>query len=234
MVKRHIKRISAPRTWKLMRKEKTFISRPNPGVKLSHGISITVIFRDMLKRAKTAKEAKRLLLNNDILVNKKKIVDEKLMVGLLDAISIPKTNENFRLIFDEKGKISLTEISEKESNLKVSKIQNKTKVKGGKTQLNLSDSRNMLIDKDEYKTGDSLLLEFPGQKIKQQIKMEKNAVVYLLGGKKVGSVGTVEDIHEKDIKIKLKSKEVITTLKKYALVIGKEKQLISVKKGDKI
>ena len=229
MVKRHIKRIAAPKTWNIMKKTSKFITKPNPGAhSLELGMPLSVVFKDILKRAKTAKEMKKILQNNEILVDKKRRKEPKFIVGLMDVLSIPKTNENFRFVIDTKGRLNLIKINEKEANIKVSKIIKKTKTKGGKTQLNLSDSRNIVVDKDEYKIGDSLLIGLPHQKVKEHIKFEKKSIAYLTGGKSVGHAGRLEDIEGKTIKLKPKSGRAITTLRKYAFVIGKETPLISV------
>lgn len=229
MTKRHIKRIAAPKTWNIMKKTSKFITKPNPGAhSLELGMPLSVVFKDILKRAKIAKETKKILQNNEILVDKKRRKEPKFIVGLMDVLSIPKTNENFRLVIDTKGRLSFIKINEREANIKVSKIIKKTKIKGGKTQLNLSGSRNIIVDKDEYKIGDSLLIELPGQKIREHIRFEKKSIAYLMGGKGVGHAGRLESIEGKTIKLKPKSGKVITTLRKYAFVIGKEKPVISV------
>jgi len=232
MAKRHIKRIAVPRTWNISKKTTKFITKPSPGAhSLKMGAPLSVIFKDILKRANTSKEVKNILNNNEILVDGRRRKDLRFVVGVMDTISIPKTKENFRVIIDAKGKLALIKIDEKEAKRKVCKILNKTKIKGGKTQLNLSGNRNAIIDKDDYKTGDSLLISLPKQDIKEHIKLEKNSVVYLIGGKMVGQIGNIEEIKGSNIMLKSKSKESRSTLKKYAFVIGKEKPMVSVEEA---
>lgn len=231
MVKRHIKRIAAPNKWVIGKKTSMFIARPNPGAhRFDEGISLSVVFKEMLKRATTSKEAKRILQNNEIFVDKKRRKTPRFIVGLMDVISIPKTGEDFRMIINTRGKLELIKIDKKESNVKVSKIIKKTKIKGGNTQINLSDSRNIVVDKDEYKIGDSLLIELPSQKVKEHIKLEKDSLCYFTGGKLVGSIQKIENIKGSNVIIKSKSGSEVTTLKKYAFAIGKEKEAITVAK----
>lgn len=233
MAKRHIKRIAAPKRWEIRKKTSKFIAKPNPGAhRLEEGVSLRVVFKEMLKRAITSKEAKKILHNNEILVDKTRRKDSKFIMGFMDVISISKTGEDFRMVINPKGKLELIKIDKKESNLKVSKIIKKTKIKGGNTQLNLSDSRNIIVDKDEYKIGDSLLLELPGQKIKEHLKFEKDSIGYFIGGKLVGSTQKIEGIKGKNVVIKPKTGSSITTLKKYVFVIGKEKEAVTVVKRE--
>ncbi|MGB1660494.1 MAG: 30S ribosomal protein S4e, partial [Candidatus Poseidoniaceae archaeon] len=66
------------------------------------------------------------------------------------------------------GRLQYRRISAKEAAWKVCRIEGKTTIKGGRTQLNLHDGRNLLVDdpsKDAYATGDSLKMNLPDQKI---------------------------------------------------------------------
>ena len=78
----------------------------------------------------------------------------------MDVVSIPKIDKYYRILPDYKGRLILHEIEEKDATFKLAKINNKTTVKGGKTQLNLHDGRNVLTE-DEYKTDDVVLLNIP-------------------------------------------------------------------------
>ena len=104
------------------------------------------------------------------------------------------------------------------------KIVNKTIVKGKKVQLNLHDSSNLLVDKDIYATGDTLIIE--KNKVKKHLKFEKGATIYLIGGKHKGATASLEDIHlsnnmqKQRIIFKL-GKENFETLKEFAFVIDK-------------
>ncbi|MEK9695427.1 MAG: hypothetical protein VW270_06650, partial [Candidatus Poseidoniales archaeon] len=81
-----------------------------------------------------------------------------------------------------------------EAGWKVCRIEGKTTVKGGKTQLNLHDGRNILVDNaSEYKTGDSLKLGLPDQNIIQHIKFGEGTRCYLIGGVHVGSTADMTE-----------------------------------------
>ena len=47
------------------------------------------------------------------------------------------------------------------------KFFNKTTIKGGKTQLNLHDGKNVIIDENDYAVGDVINLKVPEQEIKE-------------------------------------------------------------------
>ena len=94
-------------------------------------------------------------------------------------------------------------------------------------KLNLSGNKNVLIDKDDYKVGDTVLLELPSQKISLHLKFEKGAMIFLTGGKHMGAKGVIESIEGNKVLYK-DGKTTVETLKKYAFVIGKEKESITI------
>ena len=146
----------------------------------------------------------------------------------MDVVSFPSTKEAYRIIFNKQGKLSSIKIDGKEASQKICKIVGKTPIKGGKIQLNLFDSRNIIIDKNDYSVGDSLLIEVPSQKIISHFKLEKGASIILTAGKHISMEGKIENSDGEKIIFKNKDNESTTTSKKYAFVVGKEKAAIKV------
>jgi len=229
MAKKHLKRLVAPKSWKIKRKGITFVTRPNPGMhSKKNSISINVVLRDMLNYAKTTRDVKVILSNRDILVDGKQIKDHRFSVGVMDLIEIPKTKESFRVLLNKKGNISLVKQKSDEAKIKLCKIVGKSVIKKGKIQLNLNDGKNMIIDKNNYNTGDTLVIEIPEQKIKEHLKFEKGVCVYLSGGKHKGESGIIDEIKDSLIKVKPESGESFETSKKFAFVIGKINSMITL------
>lgn len=234
MVKRHLKRLIVPRSWKIDKKTATFITRPAPGAhSLRRGISLNVVLRDMLGLCRTQKEVVYTLHKGEILIDKQVRKNPKHIVGLMDTVSIPKIDKHYRVLIDSKGKLYLLEITEPESRVKISKIIGKTKLKGDATQLNLDGARNIIVKKDEYKRGDVLLIELPSQKIKNVLKLEKGMQVYLVGGKHAGDIAKVQSFTSDTITLKSQKGEVYETSRVYQIVIGKDKPLIKLNQDKK-
>jgi len=226
MVKNHLKRIAAPKSWPLKRKESSYLLRPSPGPHtLDSSVSLNFALIDLLKIAKTKKEAVYILHNKEILVDGLRRKDKSFPVGLFDVITVKETKKSYRLIIDNKGKIRVIET--KKTSEKPVKITGKNRVRE-KVQLNLSDGRNYFVDKDEYKVGDSVVIDCKKKKILSHIKLEKGNMIFLLGGKHKGEVGKIEDIIGKKVVYKV-GNIIHETLKKYALVIGKDKPVIDLK-----
>ena len=229
MVKSHLKRIATPKSWPIKKKENKFIIRPRPGphtFKLA--IPLNLILKNLIKNVKTTKEVKYILNNKDVFINNKIRRDHKFLVGLMDVVSIPLTEEYYRVLIDKKGKLFLLPIKEKESKTKICKIKSKNTAKKGLIQLGFSNGETMLVNKKDYKTGDVVVINCTDNSIINLLKLEKGALVYIIDGKKVGEMGKVEEITDKEIIIRSKNKKLIQTSKKYALVIGKEKPVISL------
>jgi small subunit ribosomal protein S4e len=226
---KHLKRYFAPKAWKIKRKGIKFVAKPSPGThKMGMSLPLNVILRDVLGYANSDREVKFILGKRNVAVDGIKRNDCRFPVGLFDVLSLKDLDEHFRVILDKKGKIALIKISKDESNLKLCKITGKSIIKG-KTQLNLYDGKNIIVEKDNYKVGDSVLLTL-GKKneIKENISLEKGIIIYLTGGKHIGQIGKVQDIIGNRILYKTGTEDSVETLKKYAFPIGKDKPLITL------
>jgi len=230
---KHLKRLNAPRTLKIQRKEVTWAIKSSPGPHpLEESIPLGLIIRDYLNLADTLKETKRIISNGEILVDGRIRKDHKYPCGFMDVISISKLKKDYRVLYNIRGKLILIPISTNESSWKLCKIQNKTIVKDKKIQINFHDGNNMLIKKDEYKTGDVLKIAFKDNKIEDIFKFEKGTVSMIIGGSHIGEVANIEDIEiipsSKPNLVKMKGKNDFSTLQKYVFPIGKTKPAIEL------
>ncbi|MFH1592547.1 MAG: 30S ribosomal protein S4e [Candidatus Woesearchaeota archaeon] len=223
----HLKRLRAPKSWSIKkRKGIKFIARPMPGPhKLNESITLNHVLIEVLNLAKNKKEVRYILNQGKILVNNKSRKGQRFPIGLMDTVAIPDNGSFYIVLYDEHGKFSLVPIKKEDSEVLLCKIINKTILKKKKTQINLHNGENILVEKDGYRVGDTLLVQ--GDKIKKHLKLEKGSLIYLTSGKYKGSSGVLEKIErlselsEDMITIK-RNKEQIVTRKKYAFVIEKE------------
>ena len=232
--RKHLKRFKAPKMWPIHKKEEKWTTKPSAGPHaLDKSLPLVMILRDILGLAANAREAKIILNNGEVLVDGIARKDHRFPVGFMDVISIPKINKYYRLLPDHKGRLVLKEIDEKDSTFKLVSIENKTTIKGGKTQLNLHDGRNVILDEDDYKTSDVLLLNIPEQKISDSIKFEEGSLGLITAGKHTGELGTISEINitqsSKSNTVLIETEEgSFLTLAKYVFVIGTDKPVISL------
>ena len=227
---RHLKRYFTPKAWKIKRKGIKFVAKPSPGAhKIKMSLPINIILRDILNYANSNREVKFILEKRNVTVDGIRMKNYRFSVGLLDILSLNDINEYFRVILDKKGKIDLIKIGKEESMLKLCKIVGKKLLIKGKIQLNLYDGKNIVVQENSYKVGDVILLNL-GKKneIKDKVSFDKNVLIYLIGGKHTGQIGTVQDIIGNRILYKTESGDVVETLKGYAFPVGKDKPLISL------
>ena len=230
---KHLKRLNAPRTLKIHRKEKTWTVRSSPGPHpLDESIPLGLILRDYLELVDTRREAKRVISNGDVLVDGVIRKDNKFPCGLMDVISIPKMKKDFRVLFDRRGKLTLVPIASNDATWKLCRVENKTIMKGKQIQLNLHDGQNKIIKTDEYKTGDVLKISFKDKKIDDTFKFDKGTVSMIIGGSHIGEVASIEDIEiipsSKPNLTKMKGQTSFSTLQEYVFPIGKNKPIIDL------
>lgn len=220
-----------PKTWPIAKKENKFITRPFPGMDFELSLPLNLVFRDLLNLSKTTKESKQILIHNYVFVNGIQKKDVKQLLGLFDVLELKGINKAYRLLLNQKNKLYLSLIDEKEVKMRPNKIVGKTILKKGRVQLNFMNGYNIIVEKDEFKVGDVLLLELPEKKIKDVFTLEKGVFVYLIGGKHVGKVGKVEDFDSSKLKFKI-GNELYETDRRHSFVIGKDKPIINVEKNE--
>ena len=193
---KHLKRYAAPRSWNIPRKTKVWAVRPSPGGHpKDKSIPILVALRDILHLGETASEIRKILAQRDVMVDGKVRTSYKHPVGVMDIISIPKLKAHYRVILNPRGQLTLKKVQETEAKWKLSRIMNKSIVKKGKVQLNMHDGRNILVDKDSYKTGDVLKISLPDQKILESYPMDVDSMAFLTGGAHIGTICKVKKVN---------------------------------------
>lgn len=225
----HLKRLVAPRSWNIARKERTWTTKPMPGKhSLEGALPISTILRDYLKVCDNNREAKIILHNRDVFVDQRVVNKPKYPVGLMDVISIPKIKLHVRAMLDKHGRIEFVPIKAADSKWKLARVENKRNIKGGHTQINLHDGTNVL-SKEKVKTGDVLQLSLPDLKVKKVLKFKKGAQSLIIGGAHVGSISTIMgEETTRSTKPNLVMYENFQTIRPYSFVVGEKKAMISL------
>ncbi len=191
-MKKHLKRLPAPRSWAIARKTEFWVSKPSPGPHpVDRCMPLGLILRDMLSVCDTAREARHILNARHVLVDGRAVTDPKFPVGLMDVISLEDAKGYYRMLVDTRGRMHLLPIEAAEAKWKLCRIEDKTTVRGGKAQLNLHDGRNVLLEKDAHQTGTTLKLALPDQKVLDHYELGEGAAALITGGKHVGELAHV-------------------------------------------
>lgn len=244
---RHLKALAAPAFWPILRKEYKWTVKPSPGPHpIERSIPLLVIVRDILKYAKTGREARRLIAEGHFKVDGRVRKNYKYPVGPMDVLEIPKTGEIYRVIPVPTKVLGLIKNTPEEARIKPCRIEDKTTVKGGHIQLNLHDGRNIIVKvsdpknpvEDTYETLGTVVVSLVDNKIVDYIPLEKGVIAIVIGGRNVGRVGRIVEI----IPGALKRRKYIATLQdkygnifqtsiEYVFPIGRDKPVITLPEG---
>ena len=116
----------------------------------------------------------------------------------MDVVQIEKTGENFRLLFDVKGRYQAHKIDDNESNFKLCKVIKNAVGPNKIPYIVTHDGRTIRYPHPEIKEFDSIKLNLSTGEIEQFLKFEQGATVMISGGKNIGRVGTISHVSKHD------------------------------------
>nr|CAD7602512.1 unnamed protein product [Timema genevievae] len=108
-----------------------------------------------------------------------------------DVITIEKTAEYFRLIYDVKGRFTIHRISSEEAKYKLCKVKRVQTGPKGIPFLVTHDGRTIRYPDPVIRVNDTVQLDIATSKIMDSIKFESGNLCMITGGRNLGRVGTV-------------------------------------------
>lgn len=175
-----------------------------------------------------------------IKVDGKVRTDMAFPAGFMDVIQIEKTNENFRLLWNTKGRFAVHKIKKEETTFKLCKV---TKAFLGDNKVPYAithDARTLKFPDPEIKVNDSVKVDIETGKIVDFIKFENGNLAMVTGGHSVGRVGVITHRekhpgHYEIIHLRDKLGRTFATRLSNVFVIGKgDKPMVTLPKGDGI
>jgi len=192
--KKHLKRITAPKSWMLDKLGGTWAHRPSQGPhKRRESIPLTVIVQNRLKYALNGREA-RMVLNDkegNVFVDGKVRRDVKFPAGFMDVLTIKKTGENFRILYDIKGKFVMRSIKSDEAKFKLCKVKRKEMGPNRIPYVVTHDGRTIRFPHPDIAVHDTLKVDVETGKILDVIKFETSNLVMVTSGNNIGRVGVL-------------------------------------------
>jgi len=239
-----LKRKPAPRFWPIHRKEAVWIVKPSPGPhSLEKCLPLSLVLRDILEVAETRKEAKKAISQGKVYVDGKVRRKDNFPVGLMDVISMPDLTKFYRILPSHKG-LFLNPITKEEASFKLARVEDRTIVKNGTSQIALHDGSNLLVKmegtksqpKEVYETFDTLKLGLPEKQVLDQLKTKKGNIAIITGGKNIGKQGKIVEIEKTEAKKRRNALVVIEdekgnryqTILDFVFSIGGAQSLISL------
>ncbi|RUS25527.1 40S ribosomal protein S4 [Jimgerdemannia flammicorona] len=172
-------------------------------------LPLVIFLRNRLKYALTGKEVQSILMQRLVKVDGKVRTDTTFPAGFMDVITIDKTGENFRLVYDVKGRFTIHRITAEEAKYKLLKVK---KVQIGAKAIPFvvtHDGRTLRYPDPLIKVNDTLKFDLETGKVSEFIKFEVGNVATITGGRNMGRVGVIthrerhiggfEIVHVKDV-----------------------------------
>lgn len=238
--KKHLQRMFAPKHWMLDKLKGRFAPRPSAGPhKLRECMPLIVMLRNRLKYALTYRECKMITMQRLIKVDGKARTDMFFPAGFMDVISIDKTKENFRMLYDTKSKFVLHKINRDEAQYKLCRVKKIMRGPKNTPYAVTHDGRTIRFPDPDVKVNDTIRLDITTGKVLDHIKFEAGSTVIVSGGNNIGRVGTLShrERHQGSIDIvtvKDTLGHTFATRLNNVFVIGKDKPWISLPKGSGI
>nr|CAD7423096.1 unnamed protein product [Timema monikensis] len=174
--KKHLKRLNAPKAWMLDKLGGVYAPRPSTGPhKLRESLPLVIFLRNRLKYALTNCEVKKIVKQRLVKVDGKIRTDPNYPAGFMDVITIEKTSEYFRLIYDVKGRFTIHRISSEEAKYKLCKVKRVQTGPKGIPFLVTHDGRTIRYPDPVIRVNDTVQLDIATSKIMDSIKFESGS-----------------------------------------------------------
>jgi small subunit ribosomal protein S4e len=226
MVKNHLKRIAAPKTWPIARKQNKYVVKAKAGKLQTLSLPLSYVLKENLGICATRREVVAILQAGRVRVDGVVRKDPRYPVGLYDVIEFIDAKEVYRLCLNHKGKLEPIQVDMKEKDLKLLRVTQKNYTKGGKMQVAFLNGRTALIEDASYKVGDSVVMDADG-KISKHLFFKPGMLVQFIGGRHTGSFGTIKAIEGQKLSVESEG-NTFETHKRYAFVVGTKNQEVKV------
>merc|ERR1739838_1245757 len=235
--KKHLKRVAAPKHWMLDKLTGVFAPRPTTGPhKLRECLPLCIFLRNRLHYALTYDETRKIVMQRLVKVDGKVRTDPTFPAGFMDVITLEKTNEHFRLIYDVKGRFSVHRITAAEAAYKLGKVKRVQLGKGGIPFLVTHDARTIRYPDPSIRVNDTVKVDLSTGKIVDFIRFDTGVIAMATGGRNMGRVGVITHRERHDggfniVHIKDAIDNEFATREANVFIIGQEKPWISLPKG---
>jgi small subunit ribosomal protein S4e len=199
--KKHLKRLNAPSHWMLDKMSGRYAPRPSQGPhKIRDCLPLVLILRNRLRYALSRREAKTILKQKLVRVDHKVRTDPNYPAGFMDLVCIDKTKENFRLLYDTRGRFMLHKVPSGSAEIKI-KLCKITKVYTGHKGIPFAvthDSRTIRYPHPDLSVGDSVVVNLHTGKPSSMIKQDVGNLCMITGGRNQGRIGVLENKEKHD------------------------------------
>jgi small subunit ribosomal protein S4e len=154
-------------------------------------LPLAVFLKNRLKYALTGREVTLIVAQRLIKIDGKVRTDPKYPTGFMDVVSIEKSGEHFRILYDVKGRFTIHRISAEEATYKLCKVKRVQLGAKGVPFLVTHDGRTIRYPDPAIKVNDSIRFDVEKGKILDFLPFEAGSLIMCTGGRNQGRVGTI-------------------------------------------
>lgn len=204
-----MKRLNAPSHWMLDKLGGTWAPRPSTGPhKLRECLPLSLVLRNRLRYALTRREVLQIVMRRSVQVDGAVRTDINYPAGFQDVISLPKTSEQFRLLYDAKGRFVLHRITPEEAAYKLCRILRVATAKKAQIGSNpfahgqaaaipyvvTHDGRTIRFADPTFRANDTIKLDIKTGRPVGHLKFDVGQLAMITRGANAGRVGAVVSI----------------------------------------
>ena len=108
-----------------------------------------------------------------------------------DVISIEKSGEHFRLLYDVKGRFTIHRITPEEATYKLLKVRRVAIGNGGVPHIVTHDGRTIRYPDPLIRANDTVKFDLEQGKITEYVKFDTGNIVMITGGRNMGRAGVI-------------------------------------------
>lgn len=173
-----------------------YAPRPRTGPhKLRECLPLQIVLRNRLKYALTGRECDLILhdKDNSVKIDNKVRTDKKFPVGLMDVLTIDKTGDKYRMLYDIKGRFTLVKLKQKESEFKLCKVKRREMGPNRIPYIVTHDARTIRFPAPGISVNDTIKLNLQDNTVEDHVKLEIGNNVLVTGGANRGRVGVIHN-----------------------------------------
>jgi len=190
--KKHLKRLNAPHHWMLDKMGGTWAPRPSQGPhKLRECLPLILILRERLKYALNKREVMLICMQKLLKVDGRVRTDPTFPCGFMDVITIERSDDCFRLLYDTKGRYVLQRLKGNETNFKLCKVTRQELTSKKIPYIVTHDGRTIRYPEPNVRVNDTVKVDLATGKILDFVKFDIGTLVTCVKGRNCGRVGTL-------------------------------------------
>lgn len=109
----------------------------------------------------------------------------------IDVITIEKSGEHFRLLYDIKGRFTIHRITPEEATYKLLKVRRVAIGNGGVPHVVTHDGRTIRYPDPQIRANDTVKFDLEQGKITEFVKFDTGNIVMITGGRNMGRAGVI-------------------------------------------